>query len=59
MDFIFSPLTEPEHHLAVSGRTTEPGLGRQLQPHPERRQGNPTVCVKGQICLKGQICAKS
>lgn len=52
MDFIFSPLTEPEHHLAVSGWTTEPGLGRQLQPHPERRQGNPTVCVKGRICAK-------
>ena len=34
------PWTEPEHHLAVSGRTTEPGLGRQLQPHPQRGQGN-------------------
>lgn len=25
--FYFSRLTEPEHNLAVSGRTAEPGLG--------------------------------
>lgn len=56
--FYFSLSTEPEHHLAVSGRTAEPGLGRQLQPHPEWRQGTPQSVSKFKSMSKAKSVAK-